>query len=134
MAVDSKGLICLQTKWLEVPLPSLSLQTISPVITSLCIYKLKINPKLQEKTFERWAMSFHHVPTVSCVDLRSQSFVFKQLPWTIRNNKEIESTHVLKLSKLINSSASNQSPCDVRFLRAAQSCFTNEVFLVQCCN
>ena len=132
--MDSKCLICLQFKWLEVPLPSLSLQTISPVTTFLCIYKLKINPKLQEKTLERRAMSFHHVPTVSCVDLPNQSFIFKQLPWSNRNNKEIESAHVLKLSKLINSSASNQSPCDVRFLRAVQSCFTNEVFLVQCCN
>ena len=44
------------------------------VMASLYIYKLKINAKLQEKTFARWDMSIHYVPTVSCVNVRSQSF------------------------------------------------------------
>ena len=43
------------------------------------IYKLKINVKLQEKTLARWDLSIYHVPTVSCVNLRSQSFVFNVL-------------------------------------------------------
>ena len=46
------------------------LQINSPEMASLYIYKLKINAKLQEKTFARWDMSIHHVPTVSCVNLK----------------------------------------------------------------
>ena len=45
-------------------------------MASMYIYKLKINAKLQEKTRAWWDMSIHHVPTVSCVNLRSQNFVF----------------------------------------------------------
>ena len=52
------------------------LQINSPVIAFLYIYKLKINAKLQEKTLARWDLSIHHVLTVSCVNLRSQNFVF----------------------------------------------------------
>ena len=50
-----------------------------PVMASLYIYKLETNAKLQEKTLARWDMSVHHVPTVSCVNLQSQSFVFNVL-------------------------------------------------------
>ena len=52
------------------------LQINSPVMASLYIYKLQANAKLQEKTHAKWDMSIHHVPTISCVNLRSQSFVF----------------------------------------------------------
>ena len=55
------------------------LQINSPVMASLYIYKLKINAKLQEKTFAWCDMSIHHVPTVSRVHLRSQNFVFNVL-------------------------------------------------------
>ena len=55
------------------------LQINFPVMTSLYIYKLNINTKLQEKTLGRLDMSIHHVPTVSCVNLRSQSFAFNVL-------------------------------------------------------
>ena len=43
-------------------------------MASFYIYKLKINAKLQEKTLPL------NVPTVSCVNLRSQNFVFNVLP------------------------------------------------------
>ena len=52
------------------------LQISSPVMASSYIYKLKINAKLQERTLARWDISIHHVPTVSCVNLQTQSFVF----------------------------------------------------------
>ena len=55
------------------------LQINSPVITSLYIYMLKINAKLQEKSITRLDMSIHHVSTVSSVSLRSQHFVFNVL-------------------------------------------------------
>ena len=55
------------------------LQINSPVMAFLYIYMLKINAKLQEKTLARSDMSIHHVPAVSCVNLRSQSFVFNVL-------------------------------------------------------
>ena len=55
------------------------LQINLPVMASLYIYKLKINAKLQEKTLERWDMSIHHAPTISCVNIRSQNFVFNVL-------------------------------------------------------
>ena len=55
------------------------LQIDFPLMASLYIYKLKIKAKLQEKTLARWGMSIHHVSTVNCVNLRSQSFVFKFL-------------------------------------------------------
>ena len=41
-------------------------------MSSLYIYKLKINSKLQEKTFARWDISIHHVPTVSRVNLEAK--------------------------------------------------------------
>ena len=52
------------------------LQINSPVMASLYIYKLKVNAKLQEKSSGRWDMSIHHEPTISYVNLQSQSFVF----------------------------------------------------------
>ena len=55
------------------------LQIHSPVMASLYIYKLKINAKLQEKTLARWDMSIHHVPTLSCVRIRNQRFIFNIL-------------------------------------------------------
>ena len=55
------------------------LQADSPIMASLYIYNCKINPKLQEKTLSMWDMSIHHVPTVSCANLPSQSFVFDVL-------------------------------------------------------
>ena len=50
------------------------------------------------------------------------------MPWSIRTNKEIESAHVLKLSKLITSSARHQNPRNMRFLRADRLYFNNDVF------
>ena len=55
-------------------------------------------------------------------------YCFDQLPWSIRTNKEIESAHVLKLSKLITSSAHYQNPPNMRFLRADRLYFNNDVF------
>ena len=45
----------------------------------------------------------------------------------MRTNKEIESGHVLKLSKLITSSARYQNPRNMRFLRADRLYFNNDV-------
>ena len=45
-------------------------------MASMYIYKLKIHAKLQEKTLARWHMSTHQVPTVSCINLGRQNFVF----------------------------------------------------------
>ena len=56
------------------------------------------------------------------------SYCFDQLPWSIRTIKEIESVHVLKLSKLITSSARHQNPRNMRFLRADRLYFNNDVF------
>ena len=53
---------------------------------------------------------------------------FDQLLWSIRTNKEIESAHVLKLSKLITASVRCQNPRNTRFLRADQLYFNNDVF------
>ena len=50
------------------------------------------------------------------------------MPWSIRINKEIESAHVLKLSKLITSSNRHQNPRNMRFLRADRLYFNNDVF------
>ena len=50
------------------------------------------------------------------------------MPWSIRTNKEIESAHVLKLSKLITSSARNQDPRTMRFLGADRLYVNNDVF------
>ena len=50
------------------------------------------------------------------------------MPWSIRTNKEIESAHVLKPSKLITSSARHQNPRNMRFLRADRLYFNNDVF------
>ena len=77
---------CLQV--LVVQRRSCQLQINSPVMASLNIYKLKIKAKLQEKTPAKRDISIQHLPTESCVDLRSQSFVFNQfcfdqLPWSI---------------------------------------------------
>ena len=55
-------------------------------------------------------------------------YCFDQLPWSIRTNKEIESAHVLKLSKLITSSARHENPRNIRFLRADRLFFNNDVF------
>ena len=55
------------------------LQINSPVMASLYIYNLKINAILQEKILAKWDMSIHYVPTVICVNLQSQSFVFNVL-------------------------------------------------------
>ena len=55
-------------------------------------------------------------------------YCFDQLPWSIRTNKEIESAHVLKLSKLITFSAHYQNPPNMRFLRADRLYFNNDVF------
>ena len=95
------------------------------------IYKLKINVKLQEKTLARWDLSIYHVPTVSCVNLRSQSFVFNVLiscHWLFKTTKKIESAHVSKLSKLINSSARYQNWRDMRFLGAGRLYVNQDVF------
>ena len=89
------------------------------VTTSLYIWKLKINAKLQEKALMRWDMSIHHVPTVSCINLQSQWFVF---------NVFISFDHVLKLSKLINSSARYQNSNDMRFLWGGRLYFNHEAF------
>ena len=43
---------------------------------------VKINVKLQEKTPAKWDMSTHHVPTVSCVNLRSRNFGFNMFLMT----------------------------------------------------
>ena len=99
-------------------------------MASLYIYKLKLNAKLQEKTLARSDMPIHHVPTVSCVNLRSQSFVFNVL---ISCHGQFEETkksslRMLKLSKLINSNAGYQNPRGMRFLRAGQLYFNNGVF------
>ena len=51
------------------------LQKNSPVMVFLHINKSKINPKLQEKALARWDLLIYHVSTISCVSLRSQSFV-----------------------------------------------------------
>ena len=53
---------------------------------------------------------------------------FDQLPWSIRTNKETESTHVLNLSNLITSSARYQNPRNMRFLRVDQLYFNNDDF------
>ena len=53
---------------------------------------------------------------------------FDQLPWSIRTNKETESAHILKLSKLINSSARYQNQRNMRFLRGDRLYFHNDVF------
>ena len=53
---------------------------------------------------------------------------FDHLPWSIRTSKEIESAYVLKLSKLITSSARNQDPRTMRFLGADRLYFNNDVF------
>ena len=45
-----------------------------------------------------------------------------------RTNKEIESAHVLKLSKLIASSARFQNPRNMRFFGADRLYFNNDVF------
>ena len=50
------------------------------------------------------------------------------MPWSIRTNKEIESVHVLKLSKLITLSAHHQDPRNMRFLRTDPLYFNNDVF------
>ena len=50
------------------------------------------------------------------------------MPWSIRTNKESESAHVLKLSKLIASSARSQNPRNMRFLRADRLYFKNDIF------
>ena len=53
---------------------------------------------------------------------------FDKLPWLIRTNKETESAHILKLSKLITSSARYQNLRNMRFLRAYRLYFNNDVF------
>ena len=50
------------------------------------------------------------------------------MPWSIRTNKEIESAHVLQLSKLITSHARYQNPRNMKFLRADRLYFNNYVF------
>ena len=50
------------------------------------------------------------------------------MPWPIQTNKEIESAHVLVLSKHITSSARHQNPRNMRFLRADQLYFNIDVF------
>ena len=54
---------------------NIGLRSYSPVIASMYFCKLKIYAKLQEKTLAKWNMPIHHVPTVSCVNLRSQIFI-----------------------------------------------------------
>ena len=53
---------------------------------------------------------------------------FWLVPWSIQTNKEIESTQVLKLSKLVISSARYQNPRNMRFLWADQLYFKDDVF------
>ena len=53
---------------------------------------------------------------------------FNQLPRSIWTNKETESAHVLKLSKLITSKARYQNPRNMKFHRADRLCFNNDVF------
>ena len=50
------------------------------------------------------------------------------MPWLIRNNKETEYAHILKLSKLITSGARYQNPRIMRFPRADRLYFNNDVF------
>ena len=50
------------------------------------------------------------------------------MPWSIQNKKEIESAHVLKLSKLITLSACYQNSRNMRFLRADRLYFNIDVF------
>ena len=99
-------------------------------MASLYIYKLKINAKLQEKTFARWDMSIHHVPTVSCVNLKVK--VLFSMFWSVvmvdLRQQRIKFSHVLKLSKLINSSTHYQNSSDMRFLRAGRLYFIHDVF------
>ena len=49
------------------------------------------------------------------------------MPWSIQTNKEIESAHVLKLSKLFASSARHQNPRNMKFLQADRLYFNNDV-------
>ena len=50
------------------------------------------------------------------------------MPWSVQNNKETESAHVLKLSKLVTSSARYQNPCNMIFHRADRLYFDHDVF------
>ena len=100
-----------------------------PVMASLYIYKMKINAKLQEKTLARRDLPMHHVPTVNCVNLRSQNFVFNVLISCHGRFKatKYRAAHVLKLSKL-NSSAPYETSSDIRFLQVGRLYFNHDVF------
>ena len=50
------------------------------------------------------------------------------MPWSIQTNKEIDSAHVLKLSKLITSSSRYQNQRNMRFIRTDRLYFNNDVF------
>ena len=81
-------------------------------MTSLYIHKLKISVKLQENILARWDISVRHVPILSFVNLHSQSLVFNVLiscHGRFKATEKIESRHVLKLLKLINSRARYQN-------------------------
>ena len=70
-----------------------------------------------------------YLSTVSCVNIRSQSFVFNDLischgPFKAAKKSSL---CMLKLSELINSSARYQNPRDMRFLRAGRLYFNNDV-------
>ena len=69
-----------------------------------------------------------YLSTVSCVNIRSQSFVFNDLischgPFKATKKSSL---CMLKLSELINSSARYQNPRDMRFLRAGRLYFNND--------
>ena len=72
---------------------------------------------------------YHTYHTKLCQSPKSKFcfYCFDQLPWSIQTIKESESAYVLKLSKLITSSAHYRNPCNMRFLQADWY-FDNDVF------